>query len=34
MPLDEDVIRLAKGKNLATVVTLMPSGPPLIPGFA
>ena len=28
MPLDEDVIRLAKGKNLATVVTLMPSGQP------
>jgi len=28
MPLDEDVTRLAKGKNLATVVTLMPSGPP------
>ena len=26
MPLDEDVTRLAKGKNLATVVTLMPSG--------
>jgi hypothetical protein len=25
MPLDEDVVRLAKGKNLATVVTLMPS---------
>lgn len=28
MPLDEDVARLAKGKNLATVVTLMPSGQP------
>jgi hypothetical protein len=28
MPLDEDVIRLAKGKKLATVVTLMPSGQP------
>ena len=28
MPLDEDVIRLARGKNLATVVTLMPSGQP------
>jgi PPOX class probable F420-dependent enzyme len=28
MPLDEDVGRLAKGKNLATVVTLMPSGQP------
>jgi PPOX class probable F420-dependent enzyme len=28
MPLDEDVNRLAKGKNLATVVTLMPSGQP------
>jgi PPOX class probable F420-dependent enzyme len=28
MPLDEDVVRLAKGKNLATVVTLMPSGQP------
>jgi PPOX class probable F420-dependent enzyme len=26
--LDEDTIRLAKGKNLATVVTLMPSGQP------
>ena len=24
MPLDADVVRLAKGKNLATVVTLMP----------
>jgi PPOX class probable F420-dependent enzyme len=28
MPLDERVIRLAKGKNLATVVTLMPDGQP------
>ena len=28
MPLDEDAARLAKGKNLATVVTLMPSGQP------
>ena len=28
MPLDEDVVRLAKGKNLAAVVTLMPSGQP------
>ena len=28
MPLDEDVVRLAKGPNLATVVTLMPSGQP------
>ena len=28
MPLGEDVTRLAKGKNLATVVTLMPSGQP------
>ena len=28
MALDEDVTRLAKGKNLATVVTLMPSGQP------
>ena len=28
MPLDEDVARLAKGKNLATVVTLMPGGQP------
>jgi len=27
-PLDDDVIRLAKGKNLATVVTLMPDGQP------
>jgi len=26
--LDEDAVRLAKGKNLATVVTLMPSGQP------
>ena len=28
MALDEDVSRLAKGKNLATVVTLMPNGQP------
>jgi len=28
MALDEDVIRLAKGPNLATVVTLMPDGQP------
>ena len=28
MPLDEDTVRLARGKNLATVVTLMPSGQP------
>lgn len=28
MALDEDVVRLAKGKNLATVVTLMPDGQP------
>jgi len=28
MPLDDDVVRLAKGKNLATVVTLMPDGQP------
>jgi PPOX class probable F420-dependent enzyme len=28
MPLDDDTIRLAKGKNLATVVTLMPDGQP------
>jgi PPOX class probable F420-dependent enzyme len=28
MALDEDTVRLAKGKNLATVVTLMPSGQP------
>ena len=28
MPLDEDVVRLAKGRNLATVVTLMPDGQP------
>ena len=28
MPLDADVVRLAKGKNLATVVTLMPDGRP------
>jgi PPOX class probable F420-dependent enzyme len=28
MPLDNDVVRLAKGANLATVVTLMPDGQP------
>jgi PPOX class probable F420-dependent enzyme len=28
MSLDEDTVRLAKGKNLATVVTLMPDGQP------
>jgi PPOX class probable F420-dependent enzyme len=28
MPLDPDTIRLAKGANLATVVTLMPDGQP------
>ena len=28
MPLDEDTVRLAKGKHLATVVTLMPDGQP------
>lgn len=28
MALDEDTIRLAEGKNLATVVTLMPDGRP------
>ena len=28
MPLDEDAVRLAKAKNLATVVTLMPDGQP------
>jgi PPOX class probable F420-dependent enzyme len=28
MALDEDTVRLANGKNLATVVTLMPSGQP------
>ena len=28
MPLDQDVVRLAKGRNLATVVTLMPDGQP------
>lgn len=28
MPLDPDVVRLAKGANLATVVTLMPDGQP------
>ncbi len=28
MPLDDDTVRLARGKNLATVVTLMPDGQP------
>ncbi|MGH9245460.1 MAG: PPOX class F420-dependent oxidoreductase [Acidimicrobiales bacterium] len=28
MPLDHDVVRLARGPNLATVVTLMPDGQP------
>ncbi len=28
MALDEDTVRLANGKNLATVVTLMPDGQP------
>jgi PPOX class probable F420-dependent enzyme len=28
MALDEDVVRLAQGKNLASVVTLMPDGQP------
>ena len=28
MPLDEDTVRLAQGKNLATGVTLMPNGQP------
>jgi PPOX class probable F420-dependent enzyme len=28
MALDEDAVRLAKGRNLATVVTLMPDGQP------
>jgi len=28
MALDEDTVKLAKGKNLATVVTLMPDGQP------
>jgi PPOX class probable F420-dependent enzyme len=28
MPLDEDTVRLAQSKNLATVVTLMPNGQP------
>src|SRR5262249_21027019 len=28
MSLDADAVRLAKGRNLATVVTLMPSGQP------
>jgi PPOX class probable F420-dependent enzyme len=28
MPLDQDTVRLAKGANLASVVTLMPDGQP------
>jgi PPOX class probable F420-dependent enzyme len=28
MPLDEDAVRLARGANLATIVTLMPDGQP------
>lgn len=28
MPLDDDTLRLARGRNLATVVTLMPDGQP------
>jgi PPOX class probable F420-dependent enzyme len=28
MPLNENTVRLAKGKNLASVVTVMPSGQP------
>jgi PPOX class probable F420-dependent enzyme len=28
MPLDDDTLRLARGQNLATVVTLMPDGQP------
>jgi PPOX class probable F420-dependent enzyme len=28
MPLDDDTVRLAKGANLASVVTLMPDGQP------
>jgi PPOX class probable F420-dependent enzyme len=28
MPLNEHVVRLAKGKNMATVATLMPDGQP------
>ena len=28
MPLNQDTVRLAKGRNLATVVTLMPDGQP------
>jgi PPOX class probable F420-dependent enzyme len=28
MPLDQDTVRLAKAKNLASVVTLMPDGQP------
>jgi hypothetical protein len=30
MALDEDTVRLAKDKNLATVVTLMPAGQPRV----
>jgi hypothetical protein len=32
--LDSTVVRLAKGKNLATVVTLMPDGQVNLPGRA
>jgi hypothetical protein len=28
MPLDQDTVRLAQGRNLATVVTSMPDGQP------
>ncbi len=28
MPLDENLVRLAKGANVATIVTLMPGGQP------
>lgn len=28
MPLDDDTVRLAKGRTLATIVTLMPDGQP------
>jgi len=28
MPLDEDLVRLARGRNYATVVTVMPDGQP------
>ena len=34
MALDADTVRLAKGKNLATVVTLMPNGQPQAPCLA